>query len=250
MTATTRDTDIVTAAIVVIGDEILSGRTKDKNIGFIADYLTTIGIDLCEVRIVADDLGAIVEAVNAVRARYNYVFTTGGIGPTHDDITCDAIAAAFDVEARLDERIVAILRKRYSKDQMTPGRLRMARTPQGAELIPNAISALPGFSIENVYVLAGVPAVMQAMFDALAPTLATGKRMLSTTIEANRPEGIVAVPLEAIQNANPQSSIGSYPYFDGKIFTTRIVVRARDQELVDKVAREVEAMLDDLSNTH
>ena len=235
--------EIVTAAIVVIGDEILSGRTKDKNIGFIAEYLTNIGIDLREVRIVSDDMDAIIEAVNAVRARYDHVFTTGGIGPTHDDITCDAIGAAFGVPVRLDERILAMMRTRYSEDQLTPGRLRMARTPEGAELVKNPVSVLPGFKIGNVHVLAGVPSVMQAMFDALAPTLATGKIMLSKTIEANQPEGLVAAPLGAIQDAHSQTSIGSYPYFDGKIFTTRIVVRARDETLLENAAADVVDML-------
>lgn len=238
--------DIVTAAIVVIGDEILSGRTTDKNIAFIANYLTAIGVDLREVRIVADDTAAIVEAVNAVRQRYDHVFTTGGIGPTHDDITADAIAEAFGVSIDVDDRILTMMRERYSEAEMTPGRLRMARVPDGAELIANPVSKLPGFRMGNVHVLAGVPSVMQAMFDALAPTLATGKRMLSTSIEANQPEGIIAAPLGDIQNAYPDTAIGSYPYFDGNIFTTRIVVRARDADIMEAAARDVAAMLERL----
>ncbi len=247
MTKDSASKDIVTAAIVVIGDEILSGRTADRNIAFIANYLTAIGIDLCEVRIVLDDMSAIIEAVNAVRERYDYVFTTGGIGPTHDDITADAVAEAFGVSIDVDERILAMMRERYAGSEMTPGRLRMARVPDGADLIENSVSKLPGFRIGNVHVLAGVPSVMQAMFDALVPTLATGRRMLSTTIEANQPEGIVAAPLGDIQNAHQDTAIGSYPYFDGKIFTTRIVVRARDAAVMEAAALDVAAMLERLS---
>lgn len=241
--------DIVTAAIVVIGDEILSGRTTDKNIAFIANYLTAIGVDLREVRIVADDMEAIIEAVNAVRAKYDHVFTTGGIGPTHDDITVDAVGAAFGLKVDVDERILAMMREKYKDSEITPGRLRMARTPEGAELIDNPISKLPGFKIGNVHVMAGVPSIMQAMFDALAPTLATGRKMLSTTIEANQPEGKIAAPLGDIQDAYPQTAIGSYPYFDGKIFTTRIVVRSRDADVMENAARDVTAMLKRLSKT-
>ncbi|HET7714963.1 MAG TPA: competence/damage-inducible protein A, partial [Bauldia sp.] len=151
---------IVTAAILVIGDEILSGRTKDKNIGYIAEYLTNIGIDLREVRIVADVADDIIAAVNALRARYDHVFTTGGIGPTHDDITADAIAKAFGVSIDVDPRAVSLLLERIPKDQLNEARLRMARIPQGADLIENSVSKAPGFSIGNVHVMAGVPAVM------------------------------------------------------------------------------------------
>src|SRR5437762_12400297 len=168
-----------TAAVLLIGDEILSGRTKDKNLGFIADYLTALGIDLKEARIVPDIEDEIVAAVNALRARYTYVFTTGGIGPTHDDITADAIAKAFGVPIAVDERAVAMLLERIPKADLNEARLRMARIPQGATLIPNSVSKAPGFSMGNVHVMAGVPSIMHAMLDALGPTLPTGKKMLS-----------------------------------------------------------------------
>src|SRR5947208_15279885 len=172
-------TQSVTAAVIVIGDEILSGRTKDKNTGYIADYLVNIGIDLREVRVVPDVEEEIVAAVNALRVRYDHVLTTGGIGPTHDDITADAIAKAFGVPIDLDPRAVAILAERYGKADLNEARMRMARVPAGAELIANPISKAPGFSIGNVHVMAGVPAIMQAMLDALAPRLPTGEKMLS-----------------------------------------------------------------------
>ena len=165
--------EIVTAAVLVIGDEILSGRTKDKNIGYIADYLTAIGIDLKEVRVVSDDETAIVEALNALRAKYSYVFTTGGIGPTHDDITADCIAKAFGVSIDHDPRAVAILQERMAKvgTELNEARLRMARIPKGADLVHNKVSGAPGFWIGNVITMAGVPSIMQAMLDEVAPKL-------------------------------------------------------------------------------
>ncbi len=162
------DPMVVTAALLVIGDEILSGRTKDKNIGYIADYLTSIGIRLSEVRIVSDVTGEIIAAVNALRQSYDYVFTTGGIGPTHDDITADAVAQAFGVSIDVDPRAVAIMEKRYGPGEFTPARKRMARIPDGAELVANSVSAAPGFMIENVIVMAGVPRVMHVMLDDVA----------------------------------------------------------------------------------
>src|SRR5919107_1431062 len=168
----------VTAAILVIGDEILSGRTKDKNIGYIAEYLTGIGVDVREVRVVPDVEDEIVGAVNALRARYTYLFTTGGIGPTHDDITADSVAKAFGVPIDVDPRAVAVMRERYKPEDLNEARLRMARIPQGADLVANPISKAPGFRIGNVVVMAGVPNIMQAMLDSVAPTLETGARMI------------------------------------------------------------------------
>ena len=205
---------MITAAILVIGDEILSGRTKDKNVGFIADYLTQLGIDLKEVRIVSDDMDAIVEAVNALRARSTYVFTTGGIGPTHDDITADAVAKAFGVGIDHDPRAMAILEAHYDKmpnADFNDARKRMARIPFGADLIENKVSSAPGFRIGNVHVMAGVPSVMQAMMDAVAPTLQTGQQMQSVTIDTGLGEGIVAGRLGELQKAHPDVVIGSYP---------------------------------------
>src|SRR5215467_4334438 len=187
----------VTAALLVIGDEILSGRTKDRNIGYIAEYLTAIGIDLREVRVVADDEAAIVEALNALRGRYTYVFTTGGIGPTHDDITADCVAKAFGVPIDYDPRAVAIMKERFAAmgTQMNEARMRMTRIPAGAELVLNKVSAAPGFWIGNVIVMAGVPSIMQAMLDYVAPRLATGARMLSQTVRADTREGDIGTEL-------------------------------------------------------
>ena len=200
--------------MLVIGDEILSGRTKDKNIGYIADYLTAIGIDLREVRVVADVEEEIVAAVNALRSRYTYVFSTGGIGPTHDDITADAIAKAFGVAIDFDPRAVAILAERYGKADLNEARMRMARIPAGAELIENSVSKAPGFTLGNVHVMAGVPAIMQAMLDALAPRLKTGRKMLSRSVPAGMGEGKIAEGLAEVQAAFPDVLMGSYPTFD------------------------------------
>jgi len=237
----------VTAALLVIGDEILSGRTKDKNIGYIAEYLTQLGIDLREVRVVPDVESEIVDAVNALRARYTYVFTTGGIGPTHDDITADSVAKAFGVAIDHDPRAVAMLQQRYSPEELNEARLRMARIPEGAELIENPISHAPGFRIGNVIVLAGVPAIMQAMLDNVAPTLFTGARMIVETIEAHGlPEGIYAPGLADIAKGHLSVSIGSYPSFTSGGFRNHIVVRGKDADAVAAAVAEVRRLLDRL----
>ncbi|GGH25918.1 molybdenum cofactor biosynthesis protein [Alsobacter metallidurans] len=238
----------ITAAVLVIGDEILSGRTKDKNIGYIADYLTAMGIDLKEVRVVPDEEVEIVAAINALRSRYTYLFTTGGIGPTHDDITADCVAKAFGVDISHDERAVAMLRSRYENPaDLNEARLRMARIPHGADLIENPISKAPGFRLGNVFVMAGVPSIMQAMLDNIGPLLKTGRTMLSTSIDAQgTPEGAYATGLGAIQKANPGVIIGSYPSFDGKSFTNQIVVRSRDEALLQTARSAVEALVAEL----
>jgi molybdenum cofactor synthesis domain-containing protein len=235
----------VTAAILVIGDEILSGRTKDKNIGYIAEYLTNIGIELREVRIVPDVQEEIVAALNAIRARYTYVFTTGGIGPTHDDITADSVAAAFGVAIDHDPRAVAMLSERFPADQLNEARMRMARIPAGAELIANSVSKAPGFRIGNVHVMAGVPSIMQAMLDALAPTLRTGVKMLSDTVRAGLREGDIGTALAAVAKAHPEVSIGSYPFFSETGPDTNIVVRSRDPEKLGMAMAAVTAMVAD-----
>lgn len=237
----------VTAAILVIGDEILSGRTKDKNIGYIAEYLTGIGIDLREVRIVPDLEGEIVEALNALRRRYAYVFTTGGIGPTHDDITAHCVAKAFGVGIDHDPRAVALLQQRFGAENLNEARLRMARIPHGADLIANKVSGAPGFNIGNVFVMAGVPSIMQAMLDEVAKGLKTGRKMLSRTIRADAREGDIGTPLGEIAERYPDVSIGSYPFFDDQRGpNTNIVVRARNPERLALAGREVEAMLEDV----
>jgi molybdenum cofactor synthesis domain-containing protein len=239
--------EIVTAAILVIGDEILSGRTKDKNIGFIADYLTAIGIDLKEVRVVSDDETAVVEALNALRRKYTYVFTTGGIGPTHDDITADCVAKAFGVPIDYDPRAVAILQERMAKmgSEMNEARMRMTRIPKGADLVLNKVSGAPGFWIENVIVMAGVPSIMQAMLDEAAPKLKTGAKLLSLTIRADAKEGDVGTELGQVAKAHPEVIIGSYPFFDEKLGpNTNIVVRSRDADKLAQAKSAVEGMLD------
>ncbi|MGB7259582.1 MAG: molybdopterin-binding protein [Pseudolabrys sp.] len=238
--------DIVTAAVLVIGDEILSGRTKDKNIGYIADFLTALGIDLREVRVVPDIEEEIVAALNALRKKFTYVFTTGGIGPTHDDITADCVAKAFGVSIDRHPEAVEILRERMAKigGELNEARLRMARIPDGAQLVYNKVSGAPGFWIGNVITMAGVPAIMQAMLDEVAPKLKTGAKMLSETIRADAKEGDVGTELGQIAKANPDVIIGSYPFFDEKLGpNTNIVVRSRDPQKLAAAKAAVEAML-------
>ena len=235
----------VTAALLVIGDEILSGRTKDKNIGYIAEYLTAVGIDLKEVRVVPDDEGEIITAINTLRAKFTYLLTTGGIGPTHDDITADCVAKALGVEISHDPRAVAMLRERYlNPEDLNEARLRMARIPHGSTLIANSISKAPGFMCGNVIVMAGVPAIMQVMLDEIAPSLAKGRVMASLSVDAGGlPEGAYAAALGAIQKGHEGVIIGSYPHFDGVKFANQIVLRSRDEALLQKVRGEVEAMI-------
>jgi molybdenum cofactor synthesis domain-containing protein len=237
--------EVVTAGMVVIGDEILSGRTKDRNIGHLADIMTAIGIDLKQVRIVPDEEPAIVEAVNALRMTNTYVFTTGGIGPTHDDITADAVAKAFGVPCEYDAKAYAMLEKSYAERGMefTDARKRMARMPLGATHIDNPVSLAPGFRIGNVHVMAGVPAIFQAMLDNVVPTLKTGTRLLSAMVHCPYGEGTIGGPLTEVQKAHPDTIIGSYPkYQDGK-FWTELVIRARDAGALEAGRAAVEAML-------
>ena len=234
----------VTAAVLVIGDEILSGRTKDRNLGYIAEYLARLGVDVREARIVPDIEEEIVAALDALRARYDYVVTTGGIGPTHDDITADAVARAFGVSIGEDPRALEIMLERYVPDDLTPARRRMSRIPAGAELIENPISKAPGFRIGNVFVLAGVPSVMQAMLDFAVKSMKTGAVMRIETIEAGAvPEGRYGDALGAIAAAHPSVSIGSYPSFRDGRFMNQIVVRGKDEDSVAAARTAVEAML-------
>jgi molybdenum cofactor synthesis domain-containing protein len=238
--------DVVTAALLVIGDEILSGRTKDKNVGYIAEYLTALGIDLAEVRIVGDEESAIVEALNALRRRYTYVFTTGGIGPTHDDITADCVAKAFGLPIDVDPRALAILHERIKATgaEMNEARMRMTRIPKGADLVLNKVSGAPGFWLDNVIVMAGVPTIMQAMLDEVAPKLKTGVRILSETVRADTREGDIGSQLGEIAKANPEVAIGSYPFFDPQHGpNTNVVLRARDAKKLAAAKHAVEDML-------
>src|SRR5690242_18145609 len=238
-------TEIVSAAVLVIGDEILSGRTKDKNIGYIADYLTAIGIDLREVRVVSDEAPAIVAALDALREKYTYVFTTGGIGPTHDDITADCVAKAFGVALEFHPEAVAIMKERLARTggELNEARMRMTRIPRGASLVANKVSGAPGFWIGNVITMAGIPSVMQAMLDEVAPKLKTGTKLLSETIRADAKEGDVGTELGQLAKAHPDTIIGSYPFVDERGPNTNIVVRARDADKLAAAKAAVERML-------
>lgn len=223
--------EIVSAAVLVIGDELLSGRTKDQNIGYIADHCTAIGIQLKEVRIVPDEEDEIVAAVNQLRSRYTYVFTTGGIGPTHDDITADCVAKAFGVDIDHHPKVKELLIENFKRRgvEITAARLRMARIPDGAELVENQISVAPGFMLGNVVVMAGIPSIMQVMLDAVTPRLRTGKKMLSVTIELLHPEGAIAELFGETQKEFPDVPMGSYPFNrEARIFGTQLVLRSTD----------------------
>ena len=238
--------NVVTAAMIAIGDELLSGRTKDKNIAHLADMLTATGIDLMEVRIVGDEQDAIVRAVNELRPRYTYVFTSGGIGPTHDDITAGAISKAFDLPCEHDQKAMDMMGAVYKDRGMefTEARMRMARMPRGASHIRNPVSTAPGFTIGNVHVMAGVPSIFQAMLDTLLPTLETGTVLQSTAINCPYGEGTIGEDLATIQEDHKQTVIGSYPRFDGEIYSTQIVIRGREPEAIEAAAVDVRAMLD------
>ncbi|HUE64009.1 MAG TPA: molybdopterin-binding protein [Rhizomicrobium sp.] len=238
-----------TAAILAIGDEILSGRTQDTNSNTIARFLASMGIDLKEVRVVGDVEAEIVPALNALRDRYDFVFTTGGIGPTHDDITADAVAKAFGLDIGYHPEAYAMLEARYPPGEFTDARKRMARTPHGASLVVNTVSAAPGFHIGNVYVLAGVPKVMAAMLETIALELPRGQAMTSVTVEADMPEGKIAAGLASLQKDHPEIAIGSYPFYrEGAAnpFGAQLVIRGRDAEAVERVVVALERMLKEL----
>lgn len=235
---------VVTAAMLVIGNEILSGRTKDANLAWIAEQLNEIGVRLTEARVVSDVETAIIGAVNELRARYHYVFTSGGIGPTHDDITADAVAKAFGVSIDVDPRARAILEAHYPPGELTAARLRMARIPFGATLVENPVSRAPGFRIGNVIVMAGVPAIMRAMFQSVRHEIVGGDRVLSRSVGCPLPEGKIAEPLGALQKRYERLDIGSYPFFrpGGRPGTT-IVFRGTVKAELDAAAEEFRALV-------
>lgn len=241
--------DNPTAAILVIGDEILSGRTQDSNSHHLAGVLTAIGIDLREVRVVADDTAAIVAALKALDrslgGAWDIVFTSGGIGPTHDDITADAVAAAFGVDLVINDDARAVLARHWADRgvEITPNRLRMARIPVGATLIDNAVSAAPGFSIGGTHVMAGVPSVFRAMVDWLVPRLPTGRPPVSETIEVMRPESDVADELLEVARAYPSLSLGSYPFRGPRGFGTNLVIRGLDGDAVAQAVADLRRAL-------
>jgi molybdenum cofactor synthesis domain-containing protein len=239
----------VTAAMLAIGDELLSGRTRDKNIGHLATMFTAVGVELLEVRIVPDDEAEIVAALNALRVRYTYVFTSGGIGPTHDDITADAIANAFDLPCEHDSKAMKLLGDSYAARgiEFNEARQRMARMPRGAKHIENKVSVAPGFIVENVHVMAGVPAVFEAMVDAVLPTLRTGQKLLSASVHCPHGEGKIGAALAEIQKAHPDTIIGSYPRMADAKFWVEIVVRSKDEAAMEVARKAVEAMVSALS---
>jgi len=232
--------EIYTAALIIIGDEILSGRTHDKNTPWIAEQLNETGVRLAEVRVIPDNKEKIIETVNELRTAHDYVFTTGGIGPTHDDITAESIAAAFGVEMVLSEEAYAALLSYYEDEsEITESRKKMAIVPKGAALIPNPVSGAPGIHIGNVYVFAGVPRIMQAMFDAIKHELEGGKPVETRSVSANLAESIIADGLADIQSRYPMLSIGSYPKYQNGNFGTTLVLRGIDEDALSKATQEV-----------
>ncbi len=242
----TEPAETVRAAMIVIGNELLSGRTKDTNLVYLADRLTELGVQLCEARVIRDDKAEIIAAVNETRAKYDYVFTSGGIGPTHDDITADAIAEAFGVAIDYHPQAVAILEAHYEPGMLNQARMRMTRIPDGASLVDNPVSKAPGFRIENVYVFAGVPSIMAAMFEGIRHELVGGAPVLSRTVASFLPEGTVAEPLGALQQRYPTIEIGSYPFYRMAKFGTSIVFRGTDSTMLDRAADAFRQIVRDL----
>ena len=245
MTASPARQERISAAVLVIGDEILSGRTKDQNIGTIADHLTGLGIDLKEVRIVADEEADIVDALNALRVRYSYVFTTGGIGPTHDDITADAVAKAFGVGIGIHPEARALMQENCDKRgiELSASRLRMARIPTGGELVKNSVSVAPGFMIGNVIVMAGVPSIMRVMLADVTQHLQRGVQMLSRTIDVLHPEGAIAELFRQHAADYPDVAMGSYPQNTDGRYWTQLVLRSTEPDRLEKAVTALQAML-------
>lgn len=233
----------VTACVIIIGNEILSGRTHDINLPYLAKALNGIGIRVMEARVVRDEENAIVHAVDACRVAYNYVFTTGGIGPTHDDITAASIARAFGVSVVRDPRAIDLLTRHYAAAELNAARLKMAEVPEGATLIDNPVSSAPGFCIGNVYVLPGVPRILQAMVDGLTANLRGGDPVLSRTVSGFTTESGIAAPLAEVQQAHADVEIGSYPFVRSGRFGVSLVVRSIDRAALDAAAAAVAAML-------
>ncbi len=233
-----------TAALLVIGNEILSGRTQDKNINWIAVKLGERGITLSEVRVVPDIEGRVVEAVVTLSGQCDYVFTTGGIGPTHDDITAECMAKAFKAPLAQDPEAYAMLKAHYGEQNLTPARLKMALVPAGARLIPNPVSGAPGFALGNVFVMAGVPRIMQAMLDHVLANLKGGALVLSETITCDLPESRIAEGLAEIQGRWPEVEIGSYPHFQDGNFGVSLVLRSIHQDQLKEAAAQVQGLVD------
>ncbi len=235
---------VVTAAVLVIGDEILSGRTQDTNLNAIARYLGAYGVDVAEARVVGDEEAEIIAALDALRTRYDYVLTTGGIGPTHDDITADCVAKAFGVALEEDAEIIAAMTARFGEPP-NQARRRMARIPVGGSKVINPVNGPPGFQIGNVFVLAGVPSIMRGMLQDIGHRLKTGKVVLARTVRVEGfGEGVIAAPLEAVAKAHPTLSLGSYPFFSAEGYGANLVIRGRDLEELTLTVQEVMAALE------
>jgi molybdenum cofactor synthesis domain-containing protein len=237
------DENAPTAAILLIGDELLSGRTQDSNLANIAQFLAAYGIDVCEARTIPDREEEIVAALNALRGRYTYVFTTGGIGPTHDDITTDAVGRAFGVAVDYHPEALALLAPRYKPGEFNEMRRRMARIPEGATLIRNSVSTAPGFQIANVFVMAGVPMIMRAMLEDVGPRLSRGRVVISQTLSVQVGEGRIASALAQIQRDHPSVAIGSYPALTEDGPRVQLVVRGRNGPAVEQAIMAIEAAL-------
>ncbi len=237
------DVKQVTACVLIIGNEVLSGRTKDENLNWIANRCTDIGIRLTEARVIPDVEEVIVEVLKNCRVKYDYVFTTGGIGPTHDDITATCVAKAFGVAIERRAEAVELLQTFIKKENLNEARLKMADIPVGAELIYNPVSKAPGFRMENVYVMAGIPSIMRAMFDGFVSSLISGQKVLSQSVACYLPEGAVAKGLGEIQNEHPAVDVGSYPFMRSGKFGCTLVCRGVDREELDLVVSEVKDMI-------
>ena len=235
----------IIASIIIIGNEVLSGRTKDLNTSTLSIWLNSIGISVQEVRVIPDVEKKIIDTVNDLRNRFDYVFTTGGIGPTHDDITADCIAAAFETEINIREDAFKLLECYYLTQNIdfNNSRQRMARIPNGAKLIDNPISVAPGFQLKNVFVMAGVPTIFQSMVQSVIPSLISGKPLLSKSVRISRGEGEIAAALKKIASEHENLSIGSYPYKDGGKIGTNIVVRGVDRNELKAVAEKLKSKL-------
>lgn len=232
-----------TACMILIGNEILSGRTQDKNLGYLANELNDMGIRMMEARVIPDIESVIIDTVNECRTKFTYIFTTGGIGPTHDDITCEAIAKAFGVPVIRHPEAERRLLAHYKPEDVNEARMKMADVPEGAQLIDNPVSSAPGFYIDNVFVMAGVPRIMQAMVDFIKPLLHGGQPMRSVTLEVERPEGDLAAFITQVQESYPQIEIGVYPLIKQGMLATNIVLRGQDETILHDATNAVRRLL-------
>jgi len=231
------------AALIIIGNEILSGRTKDKNLAYLAEWLNEIGIQLYEVRVIRDDEKEIIDCVNLLRKKYDYVFTTGGIGPTHDDITTESIARAFNVELETNPEALKILQSYYKAGELNEARLKMTLLPKGAELVENPVTKAPGFKMENVFVMAGIPSIMQGMLEGAKIFLKMGNKMTSKSIDVFMPESYVAEELSKMQDNYPEVEIGSYPFNKEGQFGTSLVMRSANLDALKLCVSDVAKMV-------